>query len=83
MTLNSLAPMVTTIMDRLDPNIIVSKPKFACDNQEQSPSTIPKSICENHKQSHVDSIETSNLQPIDIVKCIVKMTTAQTINEVF
>jgi len=67
LTLNSLASMVTTIMNKLESRTIVSEPNETCNNEDGIPESAPKSTCENQTQSVPTRIGTSNTLPIDVV----------------
>ena len=66
LTSNSLATMVTTIMNKLESRTIVSEPNPTVKNKDIHES-VPKSTCENQVQSRPARIGTSITLPIDVV----------------
>jgi hypothetical protein len=66
-TLNSLASMVMSIMNKLESRSVVSEPKTTANNEEV-PGSVPKSTCETQAQTPTARIGTSNTNPIDVVE---------------
>ena len=67
MTLDNLATMVTTIMNKLESKTMVSPPTHRGDNDDQIPRSPPKSTCKNQAQSKPSRIGASSGNPIDVV----------------
>ena len=66
-TLNSLASMVTSIMNKLETRSVVSEPKTTTNNEDIH-GGVPKSTCETQAQTPTARIATSNTLPIDVVE---------------
>lgn len=66
LTYNSLANMVTTIINKLESRTIVSKPKQTVNNEDIH-GNVPKSMQENQIQSRPARIGTSITLPMDVV----------------
>jgi hypothetical protein len=66
-TLNSLATIVMSIMNKLESRSIVSEPKTTTNNEDIH-GNVPKSTCKTQAQTPIARIATSNTLPIDVVE---------------
>lgn len=67
LTLNNLATMVTTIMNKLESKTMVSPPAHSGDYLQTTPRGPPKSVCKNQAQSKPARDGASSALPIDVV----------------
>ena len=65
-TMNSLATMVMSIMNKLETKSVVSEP-LTTTNNEGTHGGVPKSTCENQAQTPTARKAASNTLPIDVV----------------